>query len=127
MVVGICCSLLGVLPPLSAQETNIASAIVTVISKSAEDGTTVPKQTMSVFENRKVQEVTGWVPLRAQSSGLQLVVLLDDSSRGNLGLQLNDIRNFVTGCPPPPRLRLATCAMGLRTWCKTLLATTRKR
>jgi len=27
-------------------------------------------------------------------------VLLDDSSRGNLGLQLNDIRNFVTGLPP---------------------------
>jgi VWFA-related protein len=100
MVVGVCCSLLGVLPPLSAQETNTASAIVTVISKSAEDGTTVPKQTMSVYENRKLQEVAGWVPLRGQRSGLQLVVLLDDSSRGNLGLQLNDIRNFVTGLPP---------------------------
>jgi VWFA-related protein len=55
---------------------------------------------MSVYENRKLQEVAGWVPLRGQRSGLQLVVLLDDSSRGNLGLQLNDIRNFVTGLPP---------------------------
>jgi hypothetical protein len=100
MVVGVCCALLGALPPLSAQETNTASAIVTVISKSAEDGTTVPKQTVSVYENRKLQEVAGWVPLRGQRSGLQLVVLLDDSSRGNLGLQLNDIRNFVTGLPP---------------------------
>jgi VWFA-related protein len=100
MVVGVCCSLLGVLQPLSAQETNTASAIVTVISKSAEDGTTVPKQAMSVYENRKLQEVAGWVPLRGERSGLQLVVLLDDSSRGNLGLQLNDIRSFVTGLPP---------------------------
>src|ERR1700678_4328988 len=100
MVVGVCCSLLGVLPPLSAQETNTASAIVTVISKSAEDGTTVPKQTMTLLEGRKTQEVAGWVPLRGQRSGLQLVVLLDDSSRGNLGLQLNDIRSFITGLPP---------------------------
>lgn len=127
LVVGVCCSLLGVLPPLSAQESNTASAIVTVISKSAEDGTAVPKQTMSVYENRKLQEVAGWVPLRGERSGLQLVVLLDDSSRGNLGLQLNDIRSFVTGLPPMPRLRLAICAMDHRTWCKTLPTITRKQ
>ncbi len=68
MVVGVCWSLLGALTPLSAQETNTASAIVTVISKSAEDGTTtVPKQTMSVYENRKLQDVAGWVPLRGRA------------------------------------------------------------
>jgi hypothetical protein len=100
VVLGAWCSLLGVLAPLSAQETNTATAIVTVISKSAEGGTTVPKQTMSVYENRKLQDVAGWVPLRGERSGLQLVVLLDDSSRGNLGLQLNDIRSFITGLPP---------------------------
>ena len=65
-------------------------AVVTVNTKSAEDTTTVPQQTISVYENRKLQEVTGWVPLRGERSGLQLVVLLDDSSRGNLGLQLNE-------------------------------------
>ena len=107
MVVGVCWSLLGALTPLSAQETNTASAVVTVISKSAEDGTTtVPKQTMSVYENRKLQEVAGWVPLRGQRSGLQLVVLLDDSSRGNLGLQLNDIRSFLTGLPPTAQVAI---------------------
>ena len=60
----------------------------------------VPKQSISVYENRKLQEVTGWTPLRGARSGLQLVVLLDDSSRGNLGLQLNDIRSFLSGLPP---------------------------
>jgi hypothetical protein len=44
--------------------------------------------------------VSGWTPLRGARSGLQLVVLLDDSSRGNLGLQLNDIRSFLSGLPP---------------------------
>ncbi len=106
MVVGVCVSMLGALPALSAQETSTARAIVTVNSKSAEDVTTVPRQSISVFVNRKLQEVAGWVPLRGERSGLQLVVLLDDSSRGNLGLQLNDLRSFVTGLPPTTQVAI---------------------
>src|SRR3984957_12286550 len=86
--------------PLTGKETFTGRAVVTVNSKAAEDLTTVPRQTMSVFENRKLQDVTGWVPLRGERSGLQLVVLMDDSSGGNLGLQLNDIRTFLNGLPP---------------------------
>src|ERR1700733_5921402 len=100
MVVAVGSFMLGVRPPLSAQETSTGRAIVTVNTKGAEDATTVPKQTISLYENRKPQDVTGWVPLRGERSGLQLVVLLDDSSRGNLGLQLNDIRTFLAGLPP---------------------------
>ena len=100
MVVAVGLFMLGVRPPLSAQETSTGRAIVTVNTKGAEDATTVPKQTISLYENRKPQEVAGWVPLRGERSGLQLVVLLDDSSRGNLGLQLNDIRTFLNGLPP---------------------------
>jgi hypothetical protein len=100
MVVAVGLFMLGVRPPLSAQETSTGRAIVTVNTKGAEDPTTVPKQTITFYENRKLQEVAGWVPLRGERSGLQLVVLLDDSSRGNLGLQLNDIRTFLNGLPP---------------------------
>lgn len=88
------------LPSLSAQETNTARAIVTANTKSSENVATVPRQTITVYENRKLQEVAGWVPLRGERSGLQLVVLLDDSSRFNLGEQLNDIRSFINGLPP---------------------------
>ena len=106
MVVAVGLFMLGVRPPLSAQETSTARAIVTVNTKGAEDVTTVPKKTMSVYENRKLQEVAGWVPLRGERSGLQLVVLLDDSSRGNLGLQLNDIRSFLNGLPPTTQVAI---------------------
>jgi hypothetical protein len=106
MVVGVCFSMLGGRPPLSAQETSTGRAIVTVNSKSAEDVTTVPRQSITLYENRKLQEASGWVPLRGERSGLQLVVLLDDSSRGNLGLQLNDIRNFITGLPPTAQVAI---------------------
>ena len=82
-----------------AQETSTARAVVTATTKG-EDVTTIPRQSISVTVNRKSQDVTGWVPLRGARSGLQLVVLLDDSSRGNLGLQLNDIKSFLTALPP---------------------------
>ena len=106
VVVGIYCFMVGLLPHLSAQETNTARAVVTANTKSGEDVTTVPRQTISVYENRKVQEVAGWVPLRGERSGLQLVVLMDDSSRGNLGLQLNDIRSFLNGLPPTAQVAI---------------------
>jgi VWFA-related protein len=96
IVVGISCALAA---PSPAQETSTARAVVTATTKG-EDVTTVPRQSITVTANRKVQDVTGWVPLRGPRSGLQLVVLLDDSSRGNLGLQLNDIKSFLTALPP---------------------------
>src|SRR5580698_5075009 len=97
MVVGISFALAALSP---AQETSTARAVVTATTKGSEDVTTIPRQSISLTANRKPQDVTGWVPLRGERSGLQLVVLLDDSSRGNMGLQLNDIRTFLAGLPP---------------------------
>ena len=84
----------------AAQDVLNAHTVVTVNTKSAEAVTIVPQQNMSVLSGRKLQQVTGWVPLRGQRAGLQLVVLLDDASRGNLGLQLNDLKTFITALPP---------------------------
>lgn len=106
LAIVICLALLGAARPSRAQETSTARTVVTVNTKSAEDVTTVPRQSISVFENRKLQDVTGWVPLRGARSGLQLVVLLDDSSRGNLGLQLNDIKSFLNGLPPTTQVAI---------------------
>jgi hypothetical protein len=106
LVLGACFALSGALRPLRAQETPTARAIVTASSKSTEDTTTVPRQSISVYENRKLQDVAGWVPLRGERSGLQLVVLLDDSSTGNLGLQLNDIKKFLTDLPPTTQVAI---------------------
>lgn len=105
-VMGIWFAIVGALTPSHAQEGATARAVVTVNSKAAEDVTTVPQQTITVLQNRKLQDVTGWVPLRGARSGLQLVVLLDDSSRGNLGLQLNDLRSFVVGLPPTTQVAI---------------------
>jgi VWFA-related protein len=101
-----CFALASGVRPLSSQETSTAHTIVTATAKAAEDVSIVPRQSITLQENRKPQEVTGWVPLRGARSGLQLVVLMDDSSTGNLGLQLNDIKSFLTGLPPTAQVAI---------------------
>ena len=97
---GLFVALAASLQSSAAQDVLQAHTVVTVNTKSAETVTDVPQQNVSVFDGRKLQQVTGWVPLRGQRAGLQLVVLLDDSSRGNLGLQLNELKSFITALPP---------------------------
>ena len=100
LVAGVCFAFSSGARSLTAQETSTAHAVVTVTTKSAEDLTNLPQQSITLQENRKTQPVTGWVPLRGPRAGLQLVVLLDDASRANLGLQLNELKNFLTALPP---------------------------
>jgi hypothetical protein len=92
--------------PLLAQESSNARAIVTVTTKSTEDAVVVPRQSINLYENRKLQDVTGWNPLRGERAGLQLVVLLDDSSRGNLGNQLNELKTFLLALPPTTQVAI---------------------
>jgi hypothetical protein len=106
LAAGICLAMQGGLRTAAAQETSMGRAVVTAETKAAEGVTTIPKGSISVYENRKLKDVSGWAPLRGARSGLQLVVLLDDSSRGNLGLQLNDIRNFLSGLPPTAQVAI---------------------
>ena len=97
----VCGAMLSPVGTLLAQEGSTAHAIVTVgAKKSSEDVTTVPRQAMSVTENRKLQELTGWVPLRGDRAGLQLVLMIDDASGSSLGLQLTDLKKFIMALPP---------------------------
>ena len=106
LMVGVWLVIWGAVRPSLAQETPTARTVVTVTSKSAEDVITVPQQSISVSEGRKVQDVAGWVPLRGAHADLQLVLLLDDSSPGSLGLQLNDLKNFLNALPPTTQVAL---------------------
>src|SRR5271165_1537289 len=99
LVAGVCLAFSIAAGSITAQETSTAHAVVTATTKSAEDLTSLPQQSITLQENRKPQPVAGWVPLRGARSGLQLVVLLDDASRGSLGLQLNDLKSFLTALP----------------------------
>jgi VWFA-related protein len=95
-----------------AQETLTAHTVVTATTKGNEATPTIPQDSVKVELGRKPQEVSGWVPLRGSRAGLQLVLLMDDSSRSSLSLQLNDIKNFIQGLPPSTQIAIGYMRYG---------------
>jgi hypothetical protein len=77
--------------------------VVTATTKSSET-TDVSQQSVTALIDRKPQQITGWIPLRGDRSGLELVLLLDDSSRSSLGLHFNEIKSFLNGLPAGTRI-----------------------
>jgi hypothetical protein len=64
------------------------------------------REDVQVRQGRDRLKVTGWVPSRGEQAGLQLFILVDDTSDTSLGSQLNDIRAFIQAQP-------ASTAIGL--------------
>jgi hypothetical protein len=61
---------------------------------------------VKVYQRDKLETVTSWVPLQGDRAGLQLFILIDDTSRSSLGLQLDSIKKFIEEQP-------ATAAIGV--------------
>ena len=59
-----------------------------------------PASDVIVNEGHDHDKVTGWIPAQGPNAGLDLLVLLDDSSSASLGSQLEDIRAFIAQQPP---------------------------
>jgi VWFA-related protein len=100
------CGSLGA-PAVFAQEVGTVHVVVTANAKSNEAQAVIPRDAVTLLADRKRQDISGWVPLRGSHAGLQLVVLLDDSARSNLGVQLNDIGNFIRAMAPTTQVAVA--------------------
>ena len=61
---------------------------------------------VKVFQRNKQNAVTNWVPLQGDRAGLQLFILIDDTSRATLGLQFRSLEKFIQEQP-------ATTAIGV--------------
>lgn len=90
---------------LGAQEmptTNETPARL-VVSVEAKHGSNVPtlqREDVMVYEGHERDKVVNWVPAQGNNAGLELFILLDDSSSISLGSQLEDIRQFIMAQPP---------------------------
>jgi VWFA-related protein len=60
-----------------------------------------------VFEDNKGRPVVSWVPATAQSSPLDLTLLVDDSIGDNVSLQFKNLADFFQTLPAGTRLRVA--------------------
>jgi hypothetical protein len=80
-----------------------------VVTVEAVHGKTVPvlyQQDVKVQQNEDRRPVIEWVPLTGDQAGLELYIVLDDSSSTLMGTYLDELRQFITSQP-------ATTAIGV--------------
>ena len=94
--------------PLFAQrgDTTSAQTVVTVLPKSGE-AAPLQQQDLKVWADGKESTITQWQALRGDHAGLEFVILIDDSARSSIGLQLNDLSKFIQSLPPTASVGVA--------------------
>ncbi len=88
-------------------------AVVTVLpAHSSEWPIHVSPQNLEIQVSGKQAKITGWKPLRGANTQTQLVLLIDGSARTSMGVQLNDIRDFVKEMPADMEMTIAYMRYG---------------
>jgi hypothetical protein len=98
-------ALLAFSSPATSQEPSAAGMVPVhmVITAEARHGAQEPdlnREDVTVYLGRTRTQVADWAPLRGEHAGLELFLLLDDSSDVSLGSQLEDLRQFILLQPP---------------------------
>ena len=110
--------------PASAQQADSSTdvpvhMVVTVKSHHGAQVPAVAPDDVKVYQKGQRDMVSSWVPLQGDRAGLQLFILIDDTSRSSLALQFSSIDKFIE--EQRPRLRSASviCATAQYTRRKT--------
>ncbi|MFZ0521598.1 MAG: hypothetical protein WAL95_11280 [Candidatus Acidiferrales bacterium] len=90
--------------PASAQRASSSTdvSVRLVVTAKPHHGTQAPPlaaDDVKVYQKGKLGTVTSWVPLQGDRAGLQLFILIDDTSRDSLALQFRTIKDFVDEQP----------------------------
>jgi hypothetical protein len=80
--------------------------VVTVKPRHGDQVPAVAASDVKVYQRNQQNMVTSLIPLQGDRAGLQLFILIDDTSRTTLGLQFNSIAKFIEEQP-------ATTAIGV--------------
>lgn len=81
------------------QGTTPASLVVSVEAKHGREIPPITIEDVKVFQGSTPDRVTEFTPLTGKDGGLQLYVLMDDSSDATLSLQFKDVRDFIAAQP----------------------------
>jgi hypothetical protein len=74
--------------------------VVTVKPRHNGTAPAVGQNDVKVYQRDQLNKVTGWIPLQGDRAGLELFILIDDSSGSSFGLQLDSIKKFIEEQPP---------------------------
>ena len=93
-------------PALSAQAQQAASSgtvpVTTVVTALGPKYTAPPaisQSDVTVYVNKDKQTVDSWIPAQGDKANLELAIVIDDSDRIDLGIQINDITSFIKQQP----------------------------
>lgn len=98
----------GTSPP----PTNVAQVTVTVQTRRPGTYPVVNPDDLRVYENNQSRPVVSWVAAKAESSPLDLTILMDDSIRTTVSLQFRDLANFFQTLPTGTRVQVAYASYG---------------
>jgi hypothetical protein len=93
--------------PAHAQNGVQTQTVVTVMPKNGTQPATVAESHLQASIDGKRAQVSGWTPLTGERAGLQMVVLIDNSARGAVTLQFNDLKNFIRQMPEGAQVGVA--------------------
>ena len=90
--------------PAAAQQANSSTDVPVhmVVTVKPHHGTQVPAvgaDDVKVYQKGQLNTVASWVPLQGDRAGLQLFLLIDDTSRATLALQYSSIDKFIEEQP----------------------------
>lgn len=88
---------------LAARMPDSTAPVKMTVTMDVDEGKRVPEvklEDVIVKQGKDRVKVTDWVPATGDRAGLDLFILIDDSSETSLGVQLKDLRDFINAQPP---------------------------
>jgi hypothetical protein len=103
-ILGLVLGLISLPAPASAQEANPSGnvpvhMVVTVKPHHGDNAPAMGSNDVQVYQRGKAASVTGFVPFQGDRAGLQLFILIDETSRDSIALHFNAISEFIKEQP----------------------------
>ena len=83
----------------SSSATVPVSTVVSVEARHGKDIPTVNREDVRAYQGKDRVRVTDWIPLQGSQAGLELFVMIDESTGLDVASQFDDLRRFLTSQP----------------------------
>jgi VWFA-related protein len=115
-VIFIVCAVAAFAFPLRSQAPQTSSDLVqATVTAIVPAGATLPaltREDIIVRQDKQPRPVVAWVPAQDSKARLQLAILVDDSLDASLGLQHNDLSEFLRSLPKNSLVEIAYASNG---------------
>jgi len=87
--------------------------VVTVEPRHETDRATVTRDDVMVLEGKERDQVVAWVPAQGDRAGLELFILIDDSSGFSFGSHIPEVKKFISEQPASSKIGVAYMQNGI--------------